>query len=61
MSVSEKRGYIDPAHKQLGISRQRELVGLPCSGVYRPVHYDEGAENLERMRGFALCLTAVVG
>jgi len=50
MSVSEKRSYIEPAHKQLSISRQCELIGLPRSGFYRPVLHGEGAENLELMR-----------
>lgn len=50
MSVSEKRDCIDPAHKQLSISRQCELIGLPRSGFYRPVLHGEGAENLGLMR-----------
>jgi putative transposase len=50
MSVSEKRSRIDPAHKQLSISRQCELIDLPRSGYYRPGMQGEGTENLELMR-----------
>jgi len=50
MSVSEKRDIIDPAHKQLSLSRQCELIGLPRSGYYRPVPHGEGTGNLELMR-----------
>jgi len=50
MSVGEKRDRIDPAHKQLSISRQCELISLPRSGYYRPRPQGESAENLELMR-----------
>jgi putative transposase len=50
MSVSEKRSCIDPAHQQLSISRQCELITLPRSSFYRPERQGESAENLELMR-----------
>jgi len=50
MSVSKKRPCIDPAHAQLSISRQCELIDLPRSGYYRPGLQSESPENLELMR-----------
>lgn len=50
MSVSEKRSCIDPAHQQLSVSRQCELITLPRSSYYRPELQGESADNLELMR-----------
>jgi len=50
MSVSEKRSCIEPAHKQLSISRQCKLIELPRSSYYRPGLGGESPENLELMR-----------
>jgi len=50
MSVSEKRVCIDPAHQQLSISRQCELITLPRSSYYRPELQGESPEGLELMR-----------
>jgi putative transposase len=50
MSVSEKRSCIDPAHQQLSVSRQCELITLPRSSYYRPGLQGESADNLELMR-----------
>ena len=50
MSVAEKRGSIDPAHPQLSILRQCELLGLPRASYYRPAGAGETAENLGLMR-----------
>ena len=50
MSVSEKRTCIDPAHQQLSVSRQCELISLPRSSYYRPKPQGESPENLELMR-----------
>lgn len=51
MSVSEKRQSIDPAHPQLSIQRQCELIGLPRSSYYRQtLDGQESPENLELMR-----------
>lgn len=51
MSVSEKRRSIDPAHPQLSIQRQCELIGLPRSSYYREtLDGRESPENLELMR-----------
>jgi len=49
MSVSEKRICIEPAHKQLSILRQCNLIDLPRSSYYRPCCQGESAENLELM------------
>ena len=50
MSVTEKRSCIDPAHQQLSILRQCELMSLPRSSYYRPELQGESVENLELMR-----------
>lgn len=51
MSVSEKRGCIEPVHSKLSISRQCELIALPRTSYYRqPGMVGESAENLELMR-----------
>ena len=50
MSVTEKRSCIDPAHPQLSISRQCELITLPRSSYYRSELQGESTENLELMR-----------
>ena len=50
MSVAEKRGSIDPAHPQLSILRQCELLGLHRASYYRPSGAGETAENLGLMR-----------
>jgi putative transposase len=50
MSVTEKRSCIDPAHQQLSISRQCELITLPRSSYYRPYLQGESTENLDLMR-----------
>jgi putative transposase len=51
MSVSEKRGCIEPEHSSLGISRQCELISLPRTSYYRqPAAIAESTENMELMR-----------
>ena len=50
MSVSEKRGCIEPAYSKLSISRQCELIALSRTSYYRqPGIAGESAENLELM------------
>ena len=50
MSVAEKRGSIDPAHPQLSILRQCELLGLPRASYYRPAGAGDTVETLKLMR-----------
>lgn len=51
MSVRELRSLVDPAHNQLSISRQCELLGLARSSYYREIQVcQESEENLELMR-----------
>ena len=51
MSVSEKRGCIEPEHSELSISRQCGLIALPRTSYYRqPDTVGESAENLGLMR-----------
>lgn len=51
MSVSEKRGFIEPKHSELSISRQCELISLPRTSYYRQTDMlGESAENLGLMR-----------
>jgi len=50
MSVTEKRGCIEPAHPKLSIARQCELIGLARSSYYRHGSEEESAENLGLMR-----------
>lgn len=49
MSVAEKRGCIEPAHAELSVVRQCELIGLPRSSYYR-----QGGEQLESEENLAL-------
>ena len=50
MSLKRRRQMIEPAHPQLSVVRQCELVSISRSGFYhRPV--GETALNLELMRG----------
>jgi putative transposase len=44
-----KHGLIEPAHPQISIARQCELVGLSRSSFYYDAH-GESAENLQLMR-----------
>ena len=51
MSVAEKCSCIEPAHSQLSVSRQCELIGLPRSSYYRQrLAAAESEENLALMR-----------
>jgi putative transposase len=50
LSVDEKRTMIEPQNKELSISRQCELIGLPRSSFYREVLDGETEENLKLMR-----------
>jgi putative transposase len=51
LSVPEKRAMIEPNHKQLSISKQCDLIGLPRSIFYREAHAAiETKENLALMR-----------
>jgi len=51
MSVSEKRGCVEPEHSSLSISRQCELIALPRTSYYRqPASFAESSENLKLMR-----------
>lgn len=51
MSVAEKRDCIEPAHPELSVVRQCELIGLARSSYYRPGGgQTESEENLALMR-----------
>ena len=51
MSVMEKCRCIDPAHPQLSVTRQCELIGLPRSSYYRQsLSATESEESLALMR-----------
>jgi len=49
--VAEKRDCIEPAHPELSVARQCELIGLPRSSYYRQGGgQTESEENLALMR-----------
>ena len=59
MSVAEKCSCIDPAHPQLSVTRQCELIGLPRSSYYRQsLSATESEESLALMRLMGLVSVA---
>jgi putative transposase len=49
LAIDAKRALVEPAHPQLSIARQCELLGLPRSTYYYCSH-GESPENLHVMR-----------
>jgi putative transposase len=50
MSVAERRHCIEPAHPQLSVSRQCELIGLPRASYYRQRMEVQAEQNQVLMR-----------
>lgn len=50
MSVAERRRCIEPAHPQLSVSRQCELIGLPRASYYRQRMEVQAEQNQVLMR-----------
>ena len=49
--MAEKQSCIEPAHRQLSVARQCELIGLPRASYYRQrLAVAESEENLALMR-----------